>query len=1426
MANEVDIKHLKQWTKRIHQRYVDYLTTSFFFSDPDLRRSFRDALGKEGRLQKEASEEHFEFKKGMHAHQLAEKIFAGKNVSDLKHALIGDALYDHQEQAIKNAFAKQKNLVVATGTASGKTESFLYPILFELFRQHLAGDLKNPGVRAMILYPMNALANDQRERLGEICKKLKEAGSQFKPTFGQYIGQTPEDEKNEWRNASEREKNRLDGELVFRKEMRDTPPHILLTNYSMLEYLLIRPKDTPLFDGDRGAHWQFLVLDEAHQYRGAKGMEIGMLMRRLKQRLRDGGRQDSFRCIATSATMSSRENQEDRKAIAEFAKKLFNEPFAEDDIIFGKREKVKDESTPSRHHAFLRGLQGAFLVHKNGKDTVALNRKDEDDSKEKSKPLEIALCRECGQHYYVGKEQGGKLREGIRDPSHEEFGVDYYLPDETGKGVLCRRCGALAKSSCDCKKSAFIPVKKCKSHKEHPDELKKCEACGYGRGSIGDPVREIVHGSDGPGSVIATTLHELLPADKRKILAFADSRQRAAFFAWYIEDSYRNILHRNLIYRAMNSEDIADEGLTINDLTHCVYKLWEKIGLFEKPSASKAQKSREVSESVLREAVTDDKRRSLSGVGLVKWSVKLHPNLKLPPEMLQSPWNFSEDEARTLIGYLLDNMRSHQRAISLPEDSKTAKWADISPYEQKPKGKTLVQWCNTKNTIVGWFLHRILDAKESGLSDEEKHSCAAKLLRKIWYELRDLPENDPMLMRISSDAFLLNCDWVRVELAKLGEIWRCEDCTTLSSHNILDICSRKGCRGMLKPVDEDKQKVLEGNHYRKLYKNAHLPPKLSAKEHTAQIEANEAAQRQSEFKDGKIHLLSSSTTFELGVDLGDLDCVFLRNVPPEPFNYVQRAGRAGRRDDSLGLVLTYCDRNPHDLYHYEDPERIMKGEVRPPQLRMTNHKIVSRHMVAAVLSEFFRAHPERFESVESFVGDWKNIHNPQVASDIHQFCRKNSQLKESLCRIVDQNMHEKVGLRNDAWIDEIAGKNSRLVKAVIEVLDDYKKLEELLKKPIEEAKHVWRAKRNRIEERQDTIKDDRVLDFLSRKAVIPKYGFPVDVVELDIHSSNKNVSLQRDLSQAIGEYAAGSKVVADKKEWIPYGIKTIAGKRWKEQYYHYTNARDFKNWSEGESEDEKDKQVRQYLIPEFGFVTEWFKKAPEPRRGARRLYTTRPFFPGFKDQKELESKNIAGVNVTPATPGTLVILCEGRKRNSFYICRACGTQSADRKIPHKTPWGSTCRTPPRPFSLGHELETDVVCLHFPNLCDEWESYSVAYAMLLGAADRLGVPDNDLNVTITGGKGKDEYAVVLYDNVPGGAGLVAQLEKEDVFCDILKSAEARVQGQCGCDSSCYGCLRSYRNQFAHADLNRQRAKEILESCVGQMVEQASLPSLKI
>ncbi len=99
---------------------------------------------------------------------------------------------------------------------------------------------------------------------------------------------------------------------------------------------------------------------------------------------------------------------------------------------------------------------------------------------------------------------------------------------------------------------------------------------------------------------------------------------------------------------------------------------------------------------------------------------------------------------------------------------------------------------------------------------------------------------------------------------------------------------------------------------------------------------------------------------------------------------------------------------------------------------------------------------------------------------------------------------------------------------------------------------------------------------------------------------------------------------------------------------------------------------------------------------------------------------------------------------------------------HRSPSAYECQGALERFSLGHELITDVVRLQFPQLSGQWEAYSLAYAVLLGAAETLNVPGTDLNVTITGGIDPDESAIVLYDDVPGGAGLVAQLERESVF----------------------------------------------------------------
>ena len=222
-------------------------------------------------------------------------------------------LYLHQEQAIRK-ISMGRNVIVATGTGSGKTESFLLPILDALTAEQAAGTL-GPGVRALLLYPMNALANDQIKRLREAL-----AGAPH-ITFGRYVGDTPRTarEAAETFAVLNPGQPRLPNELLSRAEMRDSPPHLLLTNYAMLEYLLLRPADIELFEGVHGGHWRFIAVDEAHVYDGARAAELAMLLRRLRDRV-TGGR--PLRCIATSATVG-----DDPGAVTEFARRLFDAVF-------------------------------------------------------------------------------------------------------------------------------------------------------------------------------------------------------------------------------------------------------------------------------------------------------------------------------------------------------------------------------------------------------------------------------------------------------------------------------------------------------------------------------------------------------------------------------------------------------------------------------------------------------------------------------------------------------------------------------------------------------------------------------------------------------------------------------------------------------------------------------------------------------------------------------------------------------------------------------------------------------------------------------------------------------------------------------------------------------------------------------------------
>ena len=1587
-------------SRNIKKSFVDYITTSFNMADKEYAEKFREELMKEGYISKGPYLEiSGSYKTAASMEQLIERGDASplfrqlESVPEDKRELkMQRPLYSHQEQALLKAGAG-KNLVVTTGTGSGKTECFLIPVIDALLREQEQGTL-DAGVRAIVIYPMNALANDQMKRMRALLQNSN-------ITFGLYNGNTEYGKSKAlkaYRVANGKDARPLPNELICREQMQENPPHILITNYSMLEYMMLRPKDDKVFSG---AKLRYIILDEAHVYRGTTGMETAMLMRRLRARI---STRDTVQYILTSATLGGRDADEQ---IIGFAQNLCGVPFQKENIIrsqdamppmkeelefpadmltaladngkqaaevlkqYGvtdyapegddaeklyelllhaklfhemiaiartpvtvqelrrrlneiqpltaeqviafidvctKAEKGKTSLIKARYHFFVRALEGAYITLNKPRQLFLQPKEKVFQGDKQQTVFEAAICSDCGRIALAGRiGEDGYFHQVARKTDHDPDACEYFMIDEGSIGddafmddedeeeenttktsgendyVVCPVCGKIEPKGnlrfgkiCSCDVKEYISLKKVNRTKSGKA---RCAACGFGS------LRAFYLGGQAATAVLGTELYEQLPDEivsekapvqgenaggkkfkffnasrmvkpttakkAKQFLCFSDSRSEAATFANSMEKQYEEFLRRRAVLQV--AQQLKEEGRTdisVPAFVQRMVRLFDANKTFDiwTPNAredSDLLHEKSVSNAwiaMLNEMFNARRSTSLPSLGLLSFDYA--PNKKSIGDVMAA-FSLSEREAKALLN-LLTMDAVYTGAID------AGKAVQLSPaereyifYSEYPQRLVLRKTAKSKGSLTGWAGHK----RENG--NYYPNSRMQRLIEDTDMSPEDaddfLEEYWNVVFAPDGSEYSLDAGHFNIKLSGDPELkfYRCKKCGRITAYNVKNHCASIKCDGELVEIDPEEEN--KDNHYVQLYRSKHMEP-LQIKEHTAQLAKNQQTRYQQAFVDKDINALSCSTTFEMGVDVGTLETVYMRNVPPSPANYVQRAGRAGRALHSAAFVLTYAKLSSHDLTFYRDPQKIISGGIQAPVFELENEKVISRHIYAVALSKFFARHDEIY-----CANNQTALLNEGGYETLKGYLQGQPQdLKEILQHSVPQKLHGRMGINDFSWTEGLIGKDGVLEIAVNEFREEVNALEKELKdcQKRKDVQAAAAAERNLQQFRcakEDGTHSKDLIDFLVRNNVLPKYGFPVDTVELQVNTrmadrNDETLRLDRDLQMAIAEYAPGAEVIADGQMYVSRYIRRLPGKDnsggWEKGYYckcphceepNFTRAARTK--SIGANCISCGKQIsRGYwsatLEPRRGFWTEG-KPRPAPIRRPERDYKTDDYYVGDIQRKQIEKMrfDVNGQEIELESTANDTMAVVGV--TTYSVCPVCGYATDDIvPIEHKDARGYPCRNKEsihQDYRLSHTFKTFVAKISFFSAAalDYETMLSVMYALLEGLSRELGIERTDLkgclHQILWEGSNKPIYSIVLYDAVAGGAGHVRRLVTKDagVFQRVLKKALSVVEN-CSCDPSCYQCLRNYYNTKVHDQLNRHKAAAFLRDWVGEYV----------
>lgn len=982
-----------------------------------------------------------------------------------------------------------------------------------------------------------------------------------------------------------------------------------------------------------------------------------------------------------------------------------------------------------------------------------------------------------------------------------------------------------------------------------PGRGSTCPVC-KSRYTRGDVLTLLRTGVASSVSVLSMHHLDLLAENERKLLVFADNRQEAAHQAGYMDDRHRQFAVRHAIEALVR--DAGFSGIGLETAASALLDSFQRLGFANRrlnrdvtqrwTAALRYETASEFCRSTLQ-------RVSLENLALVAVEYEFLDEVLADPRFVTvcERWGISSATAGIVVRAMLDFMR-RRRAVGFEfyqqyvDDTKT-------PWRYLTEEPFSVSFPEHERVPVGFMLDRPTAARggsgfkfdalvrdttrgapggiaklvrrATGLgdhADDWTREVIALLVEKEILRPVDLPQR--VRQRVGNARALQIAPGV-IRLIPAGDGWRCELCATwrpYRSHVCLanNVCA--GDAGNQKESSADRE-----NYYVRLYTDQ-PPRRLKAREHTAQIDENDRAKLETSFKEGSVDVLVCSPTLELGVNIGQLPSIVMRNAPPTPANYIQRAGRAGRTLRT-GFVSTFCGVQAHDRHVYDDPAWLVRGEFRPPRVSLSNDRIVQRHIRALALEELNA-------DFSWLMGDLLADRQDPTSLDPERLRRLTGQLRE---REANTARRAATLFREVPDAQQVVSDFPSDLEAVVDAWHEqvrrlhaeFRTLERILTS--REVEQRRRARQRAYAELTVDRNKSHVLSYLADVGLLPSYQFPTDTFALDPGVAD-TPTLRRPAWIALFEFAPGNLVYANGhklksiRAFFNGGGRRRAADAMVERYSFCNRC----GFAAAGARNTCPRCAAAIVTSEAVALLESFEA--EENTGITSAEDARQRLYFERKENVLDAQGAVAtqyryefVTLEYRERAHLLVTNWGKqaRRNQpaagFDLCSECGKhRPAGLTQAMLLKWDEShrrfCNGDPQRFVLGYEFTADILAIpidrSLTGLLSETEAKRFARtlgkALVVGAEELLELEPDELaymtHVAPDGG-----CQVTLYETAAGGAGYLADLAPR--LQEWTRRAHGRLFDHV-CDHACYRCLKSYRNQFDHRSLDKSLVRDLL------------------